>query len=129
MATLSQPQQVQDVADAKPLQVNGGAIEFRDLYFNYGKVSSEGGKAPVLAGLNLQIKPGEKVGLVGRSGAGKSTLVNLLLRFYDLEQGKILAGWPGYQSGAAGIVTGPDCDGDAGYLVTAPLSAGKRVVW
>lgn len=90
MATLSQPQQVQDVADAKPLQVSGGAIEFRDLYFNYGKVKSDSGKAPVLAGLNLQIKPGEKVGLVGRSGAGKSTLVNLLLRFYDLEQGKIL---------------------------------------
>lgn len=90
MATLSQPQQVQDVPNAKPLQVSGGAIEFRDLVFNYGKTSTEGGKAPVLAGLNLQIKPGEKVGLVGRSGAGKSTLVNLLLRFYDLEQGKIL---------------------------------------
>jgi ATP-binding cassette subfamily B multidrug efflux pump len=90
MATLSQPQQVQDVPNAKPLQVNGGAIEFRDLHFNYGKASVEGGKVAVLSGLNLQIKPGEKVGLVGRSGAGKSTLVNLLLRFYDLEQGKIL---------------------------------------
>ena len=90
MATLSQPQQVKDVADAKPLKVTGGAIEFRDLHFNYGKKSAEHGKVAVLAGLNLQIKPGEKVGLVGRSGAGKSTLVNLLLRFYDLEQGKIL---------------------------------------
>lgn len=90
MATLSQPQQVQDVVDAKPLQVSGGAIEFRDLSFNYGKVNSDSDKTPVLAGLNLQIKAGEKVGLVGRSGAGKSTLVNLLLRFYDLEQGKIL---------------------------------------
>ncbi len=90
MATLSKPQEVQDVADAKPLTVTGGAIEFRNLHFNYGKKSQAGDKTAVLAGLDLQIKPGEKVGLVGRSGAGKSTLVNLLLRFYDLEQGKIL---------------------------------------
>lgn len=89
MATLSQPQQVQDVPNAKPLTVSGGAIEFRDLWFNYGKKSADEAKLAVLSGLNLQIKPGEKVGLVGRSGAGKSTLVNLLLRFYDLERGQI----------------------------------------
>ncbi len=89
MNTLAQPQQVQDVADAKALAVQGGAIEFRDLTFNYSKAVSAQ-KAAVLNQLNLVIKPGEKVGLVGRSGAGKSTLVNLLLRFYDLEQGKIL---------------------------------------
>ena len=89
MNTLAQPQQVQDVADAKALAVQGGAIEFRDLTFNYSKAVSAQ-KAAVLDQLNLVIKPGEKVGLVGRSGAGKSTLVNLLLRFYDLEQGKIL---------------------------------------
>lgn len=89
MNTLAQPQQVQDVADAKALAVQGGAIEFRDLTFNYRKAVSAQ-KAAVLDQLNLVIKPGEKVGLVGRSGAGKSTLVNLLLRFYDLEQGKIL---------------------------------------
>ncbi len=89
MNTLAQPQQVQDVADAKALTVQGGAIEFRDLTFNYSKAVSAQ-KAAVLDQLNLVIKPGEKVGLVGRSGAGKSTLVNLLLRFYDLEQGKIL---------------------------------------
>ncbi|HCU66074.1 MAG TPA: multidrug ABC transporter ATP-binding protein [Rheinheimera sp.] len=89
MNTLAQPQQVQDVADAKALTVQGGAIEFHDLTFNYSKAVSAQ-KAAVLDQLNLVIKPGEKVGLVGRSGAGKSTLVNLLLRFYDLEQGKIL---------------------------------------
>lgn len=89
MNTLAQPQQVQDVTNAKALTVQGGAIEFRDLTFNYSKAVSAQ-KAAVLDELNLVIKPGEKVGLVGRSGAGKSTLVNLLLRFYDLEQGKIL---------------------------------------
>ncbi|MCT6699438.1 ABC transporter ATP-binding protein [Rheinheimera sp. 4Y26] len=89
MNTLAQPQQVQDVANAKALTVQGGAIEFRDLTFNYSKAVSAQ-KAAVLDQLYLVIKPGEKVGLVGRSGAGKSTLVNLLLRFYDLEQGKIL---------------------------------------
>lgn len=94
ITTLAQPQLVQDVPDAKQLAVAGGAITFADLQFNYGKAfGKESGhehKSPVLNGLQLHIKPGEKVGLVGRSGAGKSTLVNLLLRFYDLEQGKIL---------------------------------------
>lgn len=90
ITTLAQPQLVQDVPDAKQLKVAGGAITFADLQFNYGKLTGNEHKAPVLDGLQLSIKPGEKVGLVGRSGAGKSTLVNLLLRFYDLEQGKIL---------------------------------------
>ena len=89
MTTLAQPQQVQDAPAAKPLLVNGGAIEFTDLSFNYSKVAKDN-RGPVLDHLNLHIQPGEKVGLVGRSGAGKSTLVNLLLRFYDVEQGKIL---------------------------------------
>jgi ATP-binding cassette, subfamily B, multidrug efflux pump len=90
MSTLAQPQLVQDSPNAQPLQVEGGSIVFSDLTFNYGKVTGNTHKASVLDGLQLTIKPGEKVGLVGRSGAGKSTLVNLLLRFYDLEQGKIL---------------------------------------
>lgn len=96
ITTLSQPQLVQDAPNAQPLVVNGGAIRFDDLRFNYGKVAAASGnestppKAAVLDDLQLLIKPGEKVGLVGRSGAGKSTLVNLLLRFYDVEQGKIL---------------------------------------
>lgn len=84
MATLSQPLSVTDKAGAEPLKVADGAIEFRDVAFHYGK--AEG----VIDNLNLTIRPGEKVGLVGRSGAGKSTLVNLLLRFHDLADGEIL---------------------------------------
>ncbi|MDZ7870925.1 MAG: ABC transporter ATP-binding protein [Rheinheimera sp.] len=84
ITTLAQPQQVLDSPDAQPLQVSGGAIVFDKVSFQY---ASQGRN--VLQQLDLQIKPGEKVGLVGRSGAGKSTLVNLLLRFYDLETGQI----------------------------------------
>lgn len=89
IATLSQPASVTDVANASTLQVSKGEIEFKAVGFNYGKTGSND-KAAVLNQLNLCIKPGEKVGLVGRSGAGKSTLVNLLLRFYDVESGEIL---------------------------------------
>ena len=89
IATLSQPASVTDVANASTLQVSKGEIEFKAVGFNYGKTGSND-KAAILNQLNLCIKPGEKVGLVGRSGAGKSTLVNLLLRFYDVESGEIL---------------------------------------
>ncbi|WP_333608003.1 ABC transporter ATP-binding protein [Arsukibacterium sp.] len=90
IATLARPVEVQDNADASALKVAQGKIEFQQVSFNYGKVAVTGGKSAVLQQLNLTIAPGEKVGLVGRSGAGKSTLVNLLLRFYDIESGKIL---------------------------------------
>ncbi|RDE24150.1 ABC transporter ATP-binding protein [Motiliproteus coralliicola] len=83
MSTLAQPREVQDRPGAPPLKVCAGKIEFDQIRFHYGK--GEG----VIEQLDLKIRPGEKVGLVGRSGAGKSTLVNLLLRFYDLEGGKI----------------------------------------
>ncbi|WP_397471080.1 ABC transporter ATP-binding protein [Rheinheimera sp.] len=89
ITTLSQPAQVNNIPNAKALTVNQGAIRFEQVGFNYGK-AADSGKAAVLQQLNLEIKPGEKVGLVGRSGAGKSTLVNLLLRFYDVESGRIL---------------------------------------
>ncbi|MEL0167966.1 MAG: ABC transporter ATP-binding protein [Pseudomonadaceae bacterium] len=82
--SISRPQVVNDVPDAQPLQVPQGDIRFESVEFHYGK----GGG--VMDHLNLHIKPGEKIGLVGRSGAGKSTLVNLLLRFYDVESGRIL---------------------------------------
>ncbi|KKL00292.1 ABC transporter ATP-binding protein [Rheinheimera mesophila] len=88
IATLAQPQHIVDKADAKPIEVTQGRIEFKQLNFNYGK--DAGDQGPVIDGLELSIKPGEKVGLVGRSGAGKSTLVNLLLRFYDVHSGQIL---------------------------------------
>ena len=82
--TLSMAQQITDVAEAQPLVVSAGNVQFEAVDFSYGL------KTPVLQALNLTIKSGEKVGLVGRSGAGKSTIVNLLLRFYDVEQGQIL---------------------------------------
>ena len=83
MITLSKPHSVVDKADAKPLVVNHGEIKFEHVDFAYDP------KKPLLKDFSLTIKPGEKVGLVGRSGAGKSTLTNLLLRFYDIQQGKI----------------------------------------
>jgi len=84
MQTISQPLTVQDAADARPLQVTRGQVHFEDIHFHYGK------RGGVIAGLDLVVRPGEKIGLVGPSGAGKSTLVNVLLRLYDLEQGRIL---------------------------------------
>ncbi|KUM51583.1 ABC transporter ATP-binding protein [Rheinheimera sp. EpRS3] len=90
IATLSRPIEVKDAENAAKLTVPQGQIEFQQVSFNYGKTPTEDGKTAILQQLNLSIKPGEKVGLVGRSGAGKSTLVNLLLRFYDIESGKIL---------------------------------------
>src|SRR5262249_57246879 len=71
-------------ADARPLTVRAGRIEFNNVSFGYGRETG------VLQDLNLTIRPGEKIGLVGRSGAGKSTVVNLLLRFFPLEGGSIL---------------------------------------
>jgi ATP-binding cassette subfamily B multidrug efflux pump len=84
MSTLSKPISIQDSANAEPLNVTEGGIEFDNVSFHYGDKDKG-----VISDLNLHIKPGEKVGLVGRSGAGKSTLVNLLLRFHDVEGGQI----------------------------------------
>ena len=84
ITTLAQSQDVTDNPDAKPLNVDRGEIRFDHVRFHYGKTKG------VIEDLSLTIKPGEKVGLVGRSGAGKSTIVNLLLRFYDIEGGRIL---------------------------------------
>jgi ATP-binding cassette subfamily B multidrug efflux pump len=84
MATIAMPNTLVDRPDAVPLVVREGAIAFEDVTFRYG----EGER--VIKNLSLAIRPGEKVGLVGPSGAGKSTLVNLLLRFYPLELGRIL---------------------------------------
>ena len=83
MLTIAQPLQLPDPADAKPLAVRSGRIEFKDVSFGYGR------EVGVLQNFNLTIRPGEKIGLVGRSGAGKSTVVNLLLRFFQLEDGAI----------------------------------------
>jgi ATP-binding cassette, subfamily B, multidrug efflux pump len=84
ITTLAQPRTVLDRDDAMPLVVTRGVVVFDDIHFHYGKSSG------VIAGLDLVVKAGEKIGLVGPSGAGKSTLVNVLLRLYDLEGGRIL---------------------------------------
>ncbi|MFK2891129.1 ABC transporter ATP-binding protein [Dyella flagellata] len=83
ITSIAQPRAVQDKEGAMPLEVVAGAIQLEDIHFHYGK---QGG---VISGLNLAVRPGEKIGLVGPSGAGKSTLVNVLLRLYDLEDGHI----------------------------------------
>jgi ATP-binding cassette, subfamily B, multidrug efflux pump len=82
--TIAQPVTITDRHAAKELVVNRGEIRFEHARFHYGRQSK------VLEDFSLTVRPGEKVGLVGRSGSGKSTLVNLLLRFYDLEGGRIL---------------------------------------
>ncbi len=87
--TIARDREIVDAPDAGTLEVSRGRIEYRNLRFNYGK-DREDVNDGVIAGLSLDIAPGEKVGLVGRSGAGKSTLVSLLLRFYDLDDGQIL---------------------------------------
>jgi ATP-binding cassette subfamily B multidrug efflux pump len=83
ISSISLPRLVQDPPGAKPLVVTRGEIRFENVSFHYGKQKG------VIEKLNLTIRPGEKIGLVGRSGAGKSTVVNLLLRFYDRESGMI----------------------------------------
>ena len=84
IATLARPRTVLDRDGAAELAVPRGEVRFEQVDFSYG------GARKVIEGLNLHIRPGEKIGLVGRSGAGKSTVVNLLLRFYDVQGGRIL---------------------------------------
>ena len=85
MQTIAVPHAGMDRPGARDLVVPRGEIRFEDVTFSYGRRDG----TPVLDHLSLTIRPGERVGLVGRSGSGKSTLVNLLLRFYDLERGSI----------------------------------------
>ena len=83
MKTLGKPIQIQDKPHAKQLTVQRGEIRFEDVSFAYNQKN-------VIDHFNLTIKPGEKIGIVGRSGAGKSTLIQLLLHFYNIKQGRIL---------------------------------------
>lgn len=84
MDMMVKPHDVVDRPGAGEIVARKGAIEFENVRFHYGKQSG------VIENLSLKIAPGEKIGLVGRSGAGKTTLVNLLLRFYNLESGRVL---------------------------------------
>jgi ATP-binding cassette subfamily B multidrug efflux pump len=95
MMTIARPIALTDRTDAAELNVTHGEIRFEEVSFGYGRerlVDEDGNGRPfaVIDGLTLTVKPGEKIGLIGRSGAGKSTLVNLLLRFFDLEGGRIV---------------------------------------
>ena len=82
--TLSRPRAIVDAPAATTLTVPYGEVRFENVRFGYGE------KKVVIDGLNLTVRAGEKIGLIGRSGAGKSTLVNLLLRFHDLDAGRVL---------------------------------------
>jgi ATP-binding cassette subfamily B multidrug efflux pump len=84
MMTIARPHTLVDAPAAPALQVSRGEVRFDDVSFGYGRESG------LIENFNLTVKPGEKIGLVGRSGAGKSTLVNLLLRFFEVEGGGIL---------------------------------------
>ena len=87
MNTISRPQLIMDAPDATDLAVPQGTIDFNRVVFSYHP--QQQASLSIFSGLNLHIAAGEKVGIVGRSGAGKSTFVNLLLRFYDVQQGDI----------------------------------------
>ena len=84
MKTISRPLTMQDKPDAEPLSVSRGEIRFENVGFSYGDGET------VIDGLSLTIRPGEKIGFVGRSGVGKTTLVNLLLRCFEPQEGRIL---------------------------------------
>jgi ATP-binding cassette subfamily B multidrug efflux pump len=86
MQSIAVPHSGVDRPGAKPLEVSRGEIRFDDVTFGYGRTDAN----PVLENFFLEVRPGERVGLVGRSGAGKSTIVNLLLRFFEPEKGRIL---------------------------------------
>ena len=84
MGSFTSNRAITDAPDARPLAVTDGAIDFENIGFHYGRDD-----ASVISDFSLTIRPGEKIGLVGRSGAGKSTLLSLLLRFHELEAGRI----------------------------------------
>jgi ATP-binding cassette, subfamily B, multidrug efflux pump len=89
LETIARERTVVDPAHPRALAVPRGEVRYDRIHFNYGK-NRDDDMGGIIDNLSLTIRPGEKVGLVGRSGAGKSTLVSLLLRFYDLEGGRIL---------------------------------------
>jgi ATP-binding cassette subfamily B multidrug efflux pump len=99
MMTIARPIGLTDAPAATSLAVPRGEISFQNVRFGYGRETSASARArddgflrpaAVIDALTLTVKPGEKIGLIGRSGAGKSTLVNLLLRFFDVEEGRIM---------------------------------------
>jgi ATP-binding cassette, subfamily B, multidrug efflux pump len=118
METISRPYQIVDAPNALPLQVARGEIQFDHVSFNYGRAKG------VLEDLSLTVRPGERVGLIGRSGAGKSTVVSLLLRFYDIEKGRILIDG----QDIAGV-TQDSLRRHPGYLAAASLGRREHPLW
>ncbi len=84
MGTIARPLLLADQSDARPLKIGHGEIRFEHVTFGYGHARG------LIKDMSLTIKPGEKIGLIGPSGAGKTTLVNLLLRFHEVEDGRIM---------------------------------------
>ena len=115
LETIARPNLLVDAPAAQPLVVGRGGIAFDRIRFHYGRAGG------VIENLSLDIRPGEKVGLVGRSGAGKSTLVNLLLRFYDLEGGRILIDGQDIARVTQEFASPADRPGHAGHLSPPPL--------
>ncbi len=106
---ISQPLHLVNRPDAKELVIKQPGIRFENVSFHYGKENA------VIDNFSLTIRPGEKVGIIGRSGAGKSTLVNILLRFYDLEGGRILIDGQDIAAVTQEIIAHADRHGQPGY--------------
>ena len=117
MEALSKPWTVLDAPGAKDLHVTKGEIRFENVHFHYGRDSG------LLENLTLTIEPGEKVGLVGPSGAGKSTLISIMLRFHDLEAGRILIDGQDIAPVKQDSLRAAGRACDAGHLASASLRA------
>ncbi len=109
--------------EAAELDVPRGEIRFEAIRFGYGR------EAGLIDDLSLRIRPGEKIGLVGRSGAGKTTLVNLLLRFHELEGGRILIDGQDIADGDAGEPARRHLGRDPGHVAAAPLHPREHRLW
>ena len=118
MRSIAVPRQMPDLPAAVEMPRIAGAIRFDKVSFDYGRTPRLGG---VLLELDLDVAPGERVGLVGRSGAGKSTLVHLLLAVLPAGKGPHPDRRPRHRRADAGEPARPDRDGDAGHLAVAPL--------
>ncbi len=115
MMTIARPIMLIDQQKAATLEVRRGEIQFEDVRFGYGRQTG------VLDGLTLTVRPGEKIGLIGRSGAGKSTLVNLLLRFFDLEVGRIVIDGQDIADVTQESLRRQNLDGHTGHFAAAPI--------
>ena len=120
---ISEPIGLVDRPGARDLQIVRPEIRFEHVTFHYGRGSG------VIDDFSLTVRAGEKVGIVGRSGAGKTTLVNLLLRFYDLEGGRILIDGQDIAARPAGVAAQRDRNGDAGHRAAEPLHPRQHPFW